>query len=140
MDFADLAGLAGAHAEARAIQTALKLGIFEQLASIALDAAALAGSIHTDTRATGLLANAMVAIGLLTAGESGYRLTDSARRYLLKSSPEYLGGMILFEEMVFPHWLHLEEAVRDGQPVRAPDMFQSRPEDTERFIRAMDSL
>ena len=41
MDFSELADLAGAHAGARAIQVALKLGLFEALAARSLDAECL---------------------------------------------------------------------------------------------------
>lgn len=140
MDFADLAAIAGAHAEARAIQVAVKLGIFENLAAGSCDASSLASALCTDARATALLANALAAMGLLEVEEGRYALTAAARRFLTKSSPEYLGGLILFDEMIFPHWVRLEDSIRSGAPARSPDMFQSHPEDTERFIRAMDSL
>ena len=140
MDFAELAALASGHAEARAIQTALKLGIFEILESAALDDAALAAAISANRRATALIANAMVALGLLAKRANRYTLTDTSRRYLLRSSAEYLGGLILFDEAIFETWTHLEQTIRTGAPARPTDMFQSRPEETERFIRAMDSL
>ncbi len=140
MDFAELAALASGHAEARAIQTALKLGIFEILRPSALDDAALAGAISANRRATALIANAMVALGLLVKRGNRYALTDASRRYLLRSSAEYLGGLILFDEAIFETWTHLEQTIRSGAPARPTDMFQSRPEETERFIRAMDSL
>ncbi len=140
MDFAELAALASGHAEARAIQTALKLGIFEILESSALDDAALAAAISANRRATALIANAMVALGLLAKRANRYTLTDTSRRYLLRSSAEYLGGLILFDEAIFETWTHLEQTIRTGAPARPTDMFQSRPEETERFIRAMDSL
>ncbi len=135
-----MAAMAGAHAEARAIQVALKLGIFELVVDRPRDGAAIAAELRSDPRATRLLANAMVALGLLSAGEDGYRLTDASRRFLVKASPEYLGGMILFDEAIFPYWTKLEDSIRTGRPARSPDMFQSDPADTERFIRAMDSL
>src|ERR1035437_10356921 len=131
MDFAELAALASGHAEARAIQTALKLEIFEVLESSPLDDAALADAISANRRATALIANAMVALGLLA---------KRANRYLLRSSAEYLGGLILFDEAIFETWTHLEQTIRTGAPARPTDMFQSRPVETERFIRAMDSL
>jgi SAM-dependent methyltransferase len=140
MDFAELAALASGHAEARAIQTALKLGIFEVLESAPLDDAAIANSIHANRRATALIANAMVALGLLGKRAGRYSLTDASRRYLLRSSAEYLGGLILFDEAIFETWAHLEQTIRTGAPARPTDMFQSHPEETERFIRAMDSL
>ncbi len=140
MDFAELAALASGHAEARAIQTALKLGIFDILESAPLDDAAVAAVISSDRRATALIANAMVALGLLAKSANRYALTDTSRRYLVRSSAEYLGGLILFDEAIFEIWTHLEQTIRTGVPARPTDMFQSRPEENERFIRAMDSL
>ena len=140
MQFAELAALAGGHAEARAIQTAVKLGVFDALEKSKLDATALAHRLGTNTRATGLLANAMVALGLLAKPTNHYDLTETSRRYLLRSSSEYLGALILFDEAIFETWARLEPTVRSGAPARTPDMFQTSADETERFIRAMDSL
>ena len=82
----------------------------------------------------------MVAMGLLDKLGEAYELNDSSRRFMLKASAEYLGGLILFDEAIFENWVRLEDAIRVGAPARMPDMFQSEPEETDRFIRAMDSL
>lgn len=140
MDFAELAALAGGHAEARAIQVALKLGMFEELAGAERDQGALGAALRCDPRATGLLANALTALGLLHKSAGRYRLSDAARRFLVESSDQYLGGMILLDEALFAIWARLEDSVRAGGPARTPDMFQERPDETERFVRAMDSL
>lgn len=140
MDFSELMARAGGHASARAIQVALKMGIFEALAAGALDPAALAGAIGAPTMPATLLANAVAAIGLLEKRAGRFYLVDIARRYLLKSSAEYVGGMILFDEAIFPLYGHLEDTIRSGQPARPADMFQNDPAETLRFIRAMDSL
>ena len=140
MDFSTIAGMAGGHAEARAIQVALKLGIFERLSAGPLEAGALASSIGGEPRATAILANALVAIGLLHKLDGRYQLDRSAQRFLVESSPEYLGGMILFDAELWDEWGRLEDSIRSGAPARAPDMFQSTPTATARFIRAMDSL
>jgi hypothetical protein len=95
MDFSKLAALAGGHAEARAIQVALKLGLFEALANTERDAAGLARALECDRHATSLLANALVALGLIAKRAEHYSLTESAQRFLVESSSEYLGGMIL---------------------------------------------
>ena len=140
MDFAELAALAGGHAEARAIQTALKLRVFDVLERAALDADALARATGTNRRAVAILADAMVSLGLLEKRERRYDLTAVSRQFMLKSSAEYLGGMILFDEAIFEMWAHLDQTIQTGAPARRLDMFQSRAEETERFIRAMDSL
>lgn len=140
MDFGRIAGIAGGHAEARAIQVALKLGLFEALSQQNCDAASLAASLNCEPRATMLLGNALVAIDVLHKTRDQYELTEAARRYLVEASPEYLGGMILFDAGLWEVWGRLEDSIRSGAPARSPDMFQSQPEDTARFIRAMDSL
>jgi SAM-dependent methyltransferase len=140
MGFGEIAAMAGGHAEARAIQVALKLGLFEALSRGRLDEASLAREIEADARATGLLANALAALGLLDKNEGRFFLTDSARRHLTRDSGEYLGGIILFDAALWDVWGRLEDSIRTGKPARTPDMFQSSPEDTARFIRAMDSL
>jgi SAM-dependent methyltransferase len=140
MEFAELAAMAAAHAEARAIQVAVKLGVFEALADQPASAADLARMTGADPRAAEILANAIVALGLLELEGGRYRLDAAARRFLVKASPEYLGGLILFDEAIFPLWSSLEAAVQSGRPARAPDMFQGDPAETERFIRAMDNL
>jgi SAM-dependent methyltransferase len=140
MDFSELADLAGGHAGARAIQIALKLRLFETLAASPLDANEIAAAIGCNPRATALIANAMVALGLTEKRDNAFSLTSASRRFLLTASPEYLGGMILFDEAIFPLWSRLEESIRSGTPARTPDMFQARREETALFIRAMDSL
>jgi hypothetical protein len=140
MSFVEIAAMAGGHAEARAIQVALKLGLFEALARGVRDQASLASAIKADSRATGLLANALAALGLLDKREGNFTLTDSSRRYLLSDASEYLGEMILFDAALWDAWGRLEHSIRSGQPARTPDMFQNTREDTARFIRAMDSL
>jgi len=140
MDFSTIAGLAGGHAAARAIQIALKLGIFERLHARALAANELAASIGGEPRATAILANALVALSLLHKVDGRYQLDQSAQRFLVESSTEYLGGMILFDAQLWDEWGRLEDSIRSGAPARTPDMFQSTPATTARFIRAMDSL
>lgn len=140
MDFSDLARLAGGHIEARAIQAAISLGIFDALKVKNHDASGVASSIHADPRATELLLNALVALDLLEKKEHFFFLSETASTYLVKSSPKYFGGMVLFESSLWNCWGALEKAVRSGKPVRAPNMYQEDPEETERFIYAMHSL
>ena len=140
MDFSTIAAMAAGHAEARVIQTAVSLGLFDALASEACDAGALARAMGCEPRATALLADALAALGLLEKNSAKYALSDGAKRYLVAASPEYLGGMILFDAALWDEWGRLDEAIRTGRPARDPDMFQNDRAATERFIRAMDSL
>ncbi|HYB90946.1 MAG TPA: methyltransferase dimerization domain-containing protein, partial [Candidatus Binataceae bacterium] len=80
MDFARLAEIAGAHADARSIQVAVKLGMFEALAGAPLDDAALAGALGTERRATAILANALAALGLIEKSAGRFSLKETSRR------------------------------------------------------------
>jgi hypothetical protein len=140
MDFSDLSRLASAHVEARIVQVAVSLGLFDCLEKESKNAGAIASSLQCNPRGTGLLLNGLVALALLQKSGADYSLTDVARDYLLRNSPRYFGGMILFDASLWDAWGKLEESVRSGKPARAPDMYQETPEETERFIGAMDSL
>lgn len=140
MDLARLIDLAGGHAPARALQVALKLGLFEALADGPLEVDALARRMGAAQRGAALLANALAALGILSKSAGRFALSPAARRFLLSSSPHYAGGMIEFDEFIFPLFSRLEQCVREGVPARLPDMFQNDPGETRRFIVAMDSL
>ncbi|HEX9442801.1 MAG TPA: methyltransferase [Candidatus Binatia bacterium] len=139
MDFSQLIGLAGGYAEARAIQAAVEIGLFDALED-SKDAEDVARTIHCDPRATELLLDALVAIGLMAKKGSFYSLTETSAAYLLKSAPKYLGGMIRFDASLWECWGGLEAALRTGKPARPPDVYQGDKAETERFIGAMDSL
>jgi SAM-dependent methyltransferase len=140
MDFPKLMGLAGGHVEARLIQTAVELGIFDALENSAATAETVANRPKLEPQATELLLNALASLELLHKRAEYFSLTDAAAKYLLKSSPQYVGGMIRFESLLWSCWEKLSEAIRSGQPVRLPNMYQDDPAETEIFINAMDSL
>ena len=140
MDFTELMRLAGGHVEARLTQTALELAIFDALESSAATAEAVANRLKLEPMATELLLNSLASFELLRKQEEYFSLTDAAAKYLLKSSPQYLGAMIRFESSLWSCWEKLPEAIRSGQPVRPPNMYQDDPTETEIFIKAMDSL
>ena len=140
MNFSELMGLASGHVEARIVQAAVELGIFDALENSPDDARRIADRLQTDPQATDLLLNALVALKLLNKQANSFSLSESATRYLLRRSAHYLGDMIRFDAMLWRSWERLPEAVRSGRPVRPDDMYQTDPTETEAFISAMDSL
>jgi hypothetical protein len=140
MDFSDLAKLASGHAEARIIQAAVELEIFDTIGTDALEAGILAKSLDLEPRATELMLNALTALGLLRKRADRFSLTDVSARYLQRSAPGYLGGMIRFQSSLWHCWTQLTDASRSGRPVRHANMYQENPIETETFINAMDSL
>ena len=140
MDFSELSRIAGGHVEARIIQAAVELGVFDALENSSLETIKVASRLHIDTRATELLLDGLVAMQLLEKKQNNFSLTAAARTYLLSAAPQSLAGMIRFDASLWNCWERLPQAVRSGQPARAPDMYQGDPRETETFIKAMDSL
>lgn len=140
MEFSDLARLASGHVEARIIQCAVELGIFEAMKNEAVSGVAAASVLGSDAEATELLLNALVALGLLAKHEGRFALSETAKKYLIKDSAHYFGDMIRFDGFLWSCWEQLEQAVRSGKPVRPPEMYQEEPKETAYFINGMDSL
>ena len=140
MDFSQLMALSSGHVEARIVQSAVELKIFDALETSPLSAAALASALQLNEAALELLLNALAAVNLLDKRGGNFFLTEIARKHLLHSSPQYLGGMIGFDAMLWKAWEKLPDAIRTGRPARPPDMYQADSSETEVFISAMDSL
>src|SRR5262249_36633432 len=140
MDFTELMRLASGHVEARLTQTALELAIFDALQASASTAAAVANRLKLEPKATELLLNALVALELLHKGKDHFFLTETATKYLLTSSPQYAGAMIRFESALWACWEKLPDAIRSGQPVRPPNMYQVGAMQAEIFIEGKDLL
>ncbi len=140
MEFRELARINGGYAEARILQTAVTLGLFDQLDAAGRDATAIAVAAGTDTRATALLLNALVAMRLVRKDGDLFKETEIAKTHLASTSPTSYANYVKFDASLWPLWSNLAESVRTGKPARDPDMFQSNADDTARFIDAMASL
>jgi ubiquinone/menaquinone biosynthesis C-methylase UbiE len=140
MDFSELSRISSGFTQSRIIQVAVKLGVFDVIKIKGSSFAGVAKALGTNPKATELFLNALVALGLLHKEKEKFYNTDSSLIYLVKTSPKYFGGMILFEEGLWSAWAKLEESVRTGKPARTPNMFQEKEEETERFIMAMHTL
>jgi hypothetical protein len=140
MKFSDLTSLASGHVEARIVQTAVQLGIFDCIGSRSVDAHSVAFATGLHAKATELLLNALAALELLQKRENHYALAPVATKHLLRTSTQYLGDMIRFDSSLWSCWEKLPDAIRSGQPVCPPNMYQDDPAETRIFINAMDSL
>lgn len=140
MEFRELARINGGYAEARILHAAVTLGLFDQLDATGRTGAAIAVAAGTDARATELLLNALVAMRLVRKDGDRFKETAIGTTYLTSASPSSYGGYVRFDAALWSLWENLAETVRTGKPARDPDMFQSSPEDTSRFIDAMASI
>ncbi len=117
----------------RVILTALELDVFTALGE-GCDANELATRISTDPRATGMLLNALVSLGLLRKENGTFCNMPAASRFLAEGSPDNARQAQLHSANMWNRWSHLTESVKTGFP--APRACSD--EQAGSFIAAMD--
>src|ERR1700680_2298084 len=103
---------------AKALLSAVELGVFTALADGPLDVETLRTQIGIDQRGARDFLDALVALGmLLRDGEGRYSNTCETDRYLDQNKPTYIGGeLVHFSTYVYPHWADLTLALQTGKP------------------------
>jgi acetylserotonin N-methyltransferase len=95
--------------------TAVRLGIFDQLAGAPESCAALAAKLSLDRRALSRLLNACLTLGLLERDGEFYVNSKAAARFLTKTSEETLAGYITYsDQSLYKLWDHLDDAIREN--------------------------
>ena len=103
---------------AKHLFVANEVGLFEQLAEGAATLDDLAPRLGLPRRTTRMVADAMVALGLVQRVGEHYQNGPVAATFLSGRTPTDVRPILrLFNRMSYPRWMHLEEAVRTGQAV-----------------------
>ncbi len=108
----DLAGGIAFHA----LSVAIKLKIFEAIGDKSLPPSEIAHLISTDTRATGLLLDALEALGYVEGKQGSYSNTPMTLKWILETSPNSLACMISGMEGALDRWKYMDETIRNGSP------------------------
>ena len=128
--------LSGSYWQAFALHAAVKLSFFNALSKEPLSAEAVSQELQTDIDGTERLLNALCAMALIRKKERHYALTEAARRFLVETSEEYIGYLILHHHHLSPAWTRLDESVRTGEPQRQSASF-SGGQQREAFLMGM---
>jgi SAM-dependent methyltransferase len=108
-----------AHARTSALETAVDVGLFDRLAEESLTAVELARATECSPRGVRMLADALAALGLLTKVGERYALTETARAFLVSSSPASVAGLVGLSAAFRRPFEHLTAVVRTGRPAPA---------------------
>src|SRR3989442_13684385 len=119
---------------------AVKLDVFGALAGGACTAAEASRRLQSDRKATEVLLNALVSIGLLRKSGEQFLNAPETQEYLVKGSPKYAGHLLLLQEAEWDNWGRLESVVRTGgSPVKG-HMFQADPRLAEDALLVLHRL
>jgi 2-polyprenyl-3-methyl-5-hydroxy-6-metoxy-1,4-benzoquinol methylase len=109
--------------------TAIRLDLFDAIATGSTSAEALAATIGADPRGLRVLLDALAVIGFISAEGDEYKLTPVSETFLVRSGGAYLGDLadVFYSDWQWRGHLDLVDAVRKGgvtsdeQNVEAPD-------------------
>jgi len=118
----------GYYWETKILLTAVKLDLFTALGEKDRSAPEIARRVGADERALELVMNALVAIGVLTKQADLFANTEVARSHLVKTSPNYVGHLLLLHEAEWANWGKLEETIKRGRSPAKGHLFQTDPE------------
>jgi acetylserotonin N-methyltransferase len=101
----------------KAMFAAVSLGIFDVLERAPANLATLATELRVQPEPLERLLDACVGLKLLRRNSAVYENEPVASTYLCRTSERALTGYILYSnDVLFPLWSHLEDAVREGTP------------------------
>lgn len=122
---------------ARAVTCALETGVFAALGREAASADELARRCELDPRATRILLDALVSLGVLERDGGGrVRIVPALAGSLLEREPGYVGNLLLHDLWHWTSWAHLDRAVREGRKLedRSGDPHLGDPAVLRRFL------
>ncbi|HUJ23144.1 MAG TPA: class I SAM-dependent methyltransferase [Bryobacteraceae bacterium] len=114
-DPAPVIDLIEAFRRSKTMFAAVALGVFDRLERGPADVSVLAKELGAETGALERLLDACAGLGFLRKQDGRYANEPVAAAYLCRSSERALTGYILYSnDVLFPMWRHLEDAVREG--------------------------
>lgn len=120
------------------LQSAVRLKVFSNLGLKLASGKELAALLGSDVSATIRLLDALSAMGLLLKEGGSYRNSPESEKFLVESSPDYLGHIILHHHHLLDGWAQLDQVVRTGKPVQRRSFGQDA--ERESFIMGMFNL
>ena len=109
-----------AYRKAKALLSAVELGVFTALADGPLDLETLTNRIRIDQRGARDFFDSLVALDLLDRDDSGqYACTPETALYLDCRKSTYLGSELEFNGQLYARWNLLTRALKSGKPQNA---------------------
>jgi len=105
------------------LHAAVKLDVFTCLGEEQLSSAEVSDRLKASSKGVERLLNALVAMELLTKADYKYFNTSSAKEFLSKDSPKYLGNIIMHHHHLVESWSQLDQCVQSGQAIRERSSF-----------------
>lgn len=137
---ADLLYLSNSYWSTCTLHAGVKLDLFTPLSACSFTASKLAELLQCDVRGLTTLLHALTAMGLVERLDDSFAAAGISAEFLSKTSPHYLGHIILHHHYLMSSWAHLDESVRSGGPIRQSYSHGDENEIRESFEMGMFDL
>ncbi|MEW2380540.1 methyltransferase [Micromonospora sp. NPDC047707] len=135
--------LANSFCDAKALLTAVELGLFTTLRAGPASVEEIRGKLGLHGRGLSDWLDLLVELRLLQEVDGRYRNGSGADRFLVRGEESYIGGFIeRSNRNLYPAWGRLGEALRTGKP-QSGSSFEAvveNPQILKQFIHSMDAL
>jgi len=128
--------ISGQYWQTCTLHAGVKLDVFSLIGKQALTVADIANKIGADQRAMDMLLNALAAMDLLIKSDNTFANTEISNLFLSKTSPRYVGYMIMHHHHLLESWARLDQAITTGRPIRSRASY-SDEEKRESFLMGM---
>jgi len=122
------------------IMAAADLDLFTALNERPMNASGLAEAVQADPRATTILLDALVALGLLEKSGDTYSTVPDAARLLGEGAPGNVLAAVRHQANCLRRWGQLAHVVRQGTPAERMPSIRGDAADCESFIGAMNDF
>lgn len=130
----------GYYWETKILLTAIKLDLFSALDSRSASSSELANRLTLNDRSLSLLLNALVAMRVLTKQKDLFENTAVAQKHLVKTSPDYVGHLLVLHDSEWENWGKLEETIRTGVSPVHQHVFETNPEMGANVLAVLDRI
>ena len=121
------------------LHAGVKLDVFSAIGSQSLTCDQINDQLNCDSEGLLRLLNALSAMKLLKKEDDTFTNTEAASLFLSKSSPQYIGFMIMHHHHLMASWHKMDQAVKAGGPIRGQTSVSSE-EWRESFLMGMFNI
>ncbi len=127
--------------KAQVLFVAVEMDLFTLLEDKGKSCKTISKRLRANLRATEMILNALVSLGLLSKAKEVYKNTTVSSRYLVKGNSLYQGDRIHHFHNLYDYWSRLNVAIKTGKPTAYDDAKEEVDERKLReFIKAMHNI
>jgi cyclopropane fatty-acyl-phospholipid synthase-like methyltransferase len=125
----------------KAVHTAIKLGIFEELALTPSSLTQLANKLQADEKGLQLLTSVLCKAGYISENKGKYKNTAMTSSWILKNAENSLSGLIEYFDDSFKRWDYLDNTIKKGGPdIIAKEWLDKEAGRWQRYHAGMKSI